>query len=66
MYKLMKKAAQSFCDKVKIVEIDLTPEAVRRYGTTDPLVNGKVKIFGPASEDDVKKAISEEIQTLAK
>lgn len=61
MYQLMKEAARSFGDKVKIVEIEATPETVRKYGATDPLINGKVKILGPASEDDVKKAIREEI-----
>jgi len=61
MYHLMKKAAKSFSDKVKVVEIEATLETVRKYGATDPLINGKVKILGPASEDDVKKAIQEEI-----
>jgi len=61
MYHLIKKTARSFGDKVKIVEVDATPETLRKYGATDPLINGKVKILGPASEDDVKKAIQEEI-----
>lgn len=61
MYLLIKKIAQSFGDKVKIVEIDATPDTVRRYGTSDPLINGKIKMFGPASEEDVKRAIQEEI-----
>jgi N-acetylglutamate synthase-like GNAT family acetyltransferase len=61
MYHLIKKVAQSFGDKVKIVEIEATLETVRRYGTTDPLINGKIKILGPASEEDVRKAIQEEI-----
>lgn len=62
MYHLIKKVAQSFGDKVKIVEIEATPETLRRYGTADPLINGKIKLFGPASEEDVKKAIQEEIE----
>lgn len=61
MHHLIKKAAKSFGDKVKIVEIESTPETVRKYGVTDPLINGKAKILGPASEDDVKKAIKEEV-----
>jgi len=61
MYRLFKKVAESFGDEVKIVEIEATPDLVRKYGTTDPLINGKIKIFGPASEADVKKAIQEEI-----
>jgi N-acetylglutamate synthase-like GNAT family acetyltransferase len=61
MYHLIKKIGQSFGDNVKIVEAEATPETVRRYGTTDPLINGKIKILGPASEENVKKAIQEEI-----
>ncbi len=61
MYHLIKKAAQNFGDKVKLVEIETTLETVRRYGTIDPLINGKIKILGPASEEDVKRAIQEEI-----
>jgi len=61
MHTLVKKVARSFGDKVKIVEIDGTLENIRRYGTTDPLFNGKIKIMGPGSEEDVRKAIQEEI-----
>jgi len=61
MYHSIKKVAKSFGDKVKIVEIESTLETMRKYGTTDPLINGKIKILGPASEGDVKKAIQEEI-----
>jgi len=62
MYHLIKRVAQSFDDKVKIVEIEPTLEVVRRYGLTcDPLINGKVKLLGPASEEDVRKTIQEEI-----
>jgi len=61
MYHLIKKVAQSFGGKIKIVEIEPTLEIVRKYGTADPLINGKPKLLGPASEQDVKKAIQEEI-----
>ena len=61
MYKLVKKVARGFGDKVKIVEMRSTLENVRKYGTTDPLFNGKIKIMGPGSEEDVRKAIQEEI-----
>jgi len=61
MYHLIKRVAKGFGDKVKIVEIEATLETVRKYGTTDPLINGKVKLLGPASEEEVKKAIQEEI-----
>jgi len=60
MYNLIKTVAQSYGDKVKIVEMKATLETIRKYGTAEPLINGKVKFFGPASEDDVKKAIQEE------
>jgi len=62
MHHSIRKIAQGFGDKVKIVEIEATPETVRRYGTADPLISGKIKLFGPASEEDVKKAIQEEIE----
>ncbi len=61
MHHLVKRVARDFGAKVKIVEIDATPESVRKYGATDPMINGKVKILGPASEEDVKKAIQEEV-----
>jgi len=64
MYHLIKKAAEGFGDKVKIIEIPATLETIRKYGTTDPLINGKIKIFGPASEDAVKKAIQEELDQI--
>jgi predicted GNAT family acetyltransferase len=66
MYQLFKKAAKGFSDKVKIVEIKATPETMQKYGTTEPLINGKIKIFGPASEKDVEKAIQEEINQFRK
>jgi len=58
----LKKVAQDFGDRVEIVEIETTPETVRRYGTADPLINGKIKLFGPVSKEDVKKTIQEEIE----
>jgi len=61
MYRLVKKVAQSFGDKVKIVEMELTLENVRKFGTSDPLIKGKIKLLGPASEEDVRKAIQEEV-----
>jgi len=64
MHHLIKRVAQGFGDKVKVVEKNLSLETVRRYGTSEPLINGKLKLFGPASEADVKKAIQEEIDQL--
>jgi hypothetical protein len=64
MYCLIKKVAQSFGDKVKIVEIEATPETVRKYGTAEPFFNGKIKLFGPAGEAEVRKAIQEEVDNF--
>jgi GNAT superfamily N-acetyltransferase len=61
MQDLYKKVASSFADKVKIVEIEPTVENVRKYGTTEILVNGKIKTYGPATEQDVRKFIQEEV-----
>jgi hypothetical protein len=64
MYHLIKNVAQSFGDKVKIVEIKATRKTMLKYGTAEPLFNGKIKLFGPAKEEDVKKAIQEEIDNF--
>jgi len=61
MHHLVKEVAQSFGDKVKIVEIESTLENVRKYGTSEQLINGKIKLPGPASKEEVRKAIQEEI-----
>lgn len=66
MYKRIKRVAQSFGDKVKLVEMDATFETVKEYGTLEPLINGKIKLYGPASEEDIMKAIEEEIFELSK
>ena len=66
MYQLFKKVAQGFGDKVKMVEIEATPETMQKYGTSELLINGKIKIFGPASERDVQKAMQEEIEQFKK
>ena len=46
--------------------MDATLETVHRYGTTEPLVNGKMKFFGPVSERTAKNAIQEEINQFHK
>jgi N-acetylglutamate synthase-like GNAT family acetyltransferase len=61
MFYMIKKVAESFGDKVKIVEMDTTLETVRKFGTTEPLINGKMKFWGPVLEKTVKNAIQEEI-----
>lgn len=63
MYHLAKGVAETFGDAVNIVEIEPTPEVLERYGVADGvLFNGKRKIMGPASEEDARKAIQEEIE----
>lgn len=66
MYRRIKKVAQSFGDRVKISEFNGTLQNLRKYGTLEPLINGKIKLYGPASEEDVMKAIEEEIFELSK
>ncbi|MFX0205452.1 MAG: GNAT family N-acetyltransferase [Candidatus Hodarchaeota archaeon] len=61
MYNLIKNVANRFEDKVKLVEIEATVDTVRKYGTTDPLINGKIKILGPTTEEEVIRSIQEEI-----
>jgi len=61
MYHKIKEVAKTFGDKVKIVEMEATKETLEKYGTHDVLINGKVKLMGPASEEEIRKAIQEEI-----
>lgn len=61
MYHSIRKVAKSFGGKVKIVEITPTLENIRKYGVSEPLINGKIKLWGPASEENVRKAMQEEI-----
>ncbi len=64
MHQLIRSVAQSFGDKVKLVEIESTLKNVKKYGTSEPLINGKIKLPGPASEEEVRKAIQDEIDLL--
>ncbi|MCJ7424920.1 GNAT family N-acetyltransferase [Candidatus Bathyarchaeota archaeon] len=64
MHSLVKRVAKTFGDKVKIVEIEATLETIRKYGTSDPLINGKIKMWGPTSEAEVGKAIQEEVDSF--
>ena len=66
MHHMLRRVAKGFGDKVKVVELEATPKMARRYGTVDPLVNGKMKFFGPVSEKMAKTAIQEEIDGLSK
>lgn len=60
-YYKIKEVAKTFGDKMKIVEIEATKETLEKYGTHDVLINGKVKLMGPASGEEIRKAIQEEI-----
>jgi hypothetical protein len=66
IYTRIKKVAQSFGDKITLVELDGTFGSVKEYETLEPLINGKIKLYGPASEEDIMKAIEEEIFELSK
>jgi hypothetical protein len=66
MHHMLKRVAESFGDKVKIVELEATPKTARKYGTVESLVNGKMKFFGPVSEKTAKTAMQEEIDDLSK
>jgi ribosomal protein S18 acetylase RimI-like enzyme len=66
MYHMVKKVAESFGDKVRIVELDATLKTIRKFGTTEPLINGKMKFWGPVPEKTVKNAIQEEINQFNK
>lgn len=66
MYKRIRKVVQSLGGKAGIVELNGSLENMRKYGTLELLINGKIKVFGPASEDDVRKTIAEEIVELSK
>ena len=61
MYRRIEKVAKSFGGKVKIKKLDGTLENLKTYGTLEPLINGKIKLYGPTSEEDIMKAIEEEI-----
>lgn len=62
VYHLVKRAAEEFGDAVEIVEMEATRGLLDRYGVVEGvLINGKRKIMGPASEEEVRKAIQEEV-----
>jgi hypothetical protein len=64
MHQRVKEVAETFGDKVSIVEIEANKSTLKRYGTANGiLVNGKRKLIGPASDEEIHKAIQEEITT---
>lgn len=64
MHQKVRELAKTFGDKVTIVEIDSNKNALEKYGTANGiLINGKRKLIGPASDEEICKAIQEEITT---
>lgn len=60
---LVRKVAEEFGNRVLIEEVPASREAVARYGTADGIfINGKEKLMAPASEEQVRRAIAEELE----
>jgi hypothetical protein len=54
--------AKEFGDQLIVKEVPAGTEALARYGVADGIfINGKIKFFGPVREEQVRKAIREEI-----
>ncbi len=61
----IRKVAREFGDQVAVREVPAETEALARYGVADGiLANGKIKFFGPVTEDQVRAAISDEIGAM--
>lgn len=64
MHQKVREVATTFGDKVSIVEIDANKNALEKYGTANGiLINGKRKLIGPAPDEEIYRAIQEEITT---
>ena len=58
----LRKVAVEFGDRVSMVEVPAGPEALARYGVADGIfINGKPAFFGPATEEQVRTKIREEL-----
>ena len=58
----LRKVAVEFGDGVSMVEVPPGPEALARYGVADGIfINGKPAFFGPATEEQVRTKIREEL-----
>lgn len=58
----LRKVAAEFGDRVSMVELPAGPEALARYGVADGIfINGKPAFFGPATEEQVRTKIREEL-----
>lgn len=60
----IRKLAHELGNQVNLVEVKADNEAKKCYGMADGIfINGKIKFFGPVSEDEVREAIIEEIRS---
>jgi hypothetical protein len=58
---LVREVAQEFGDQVILREIPLTPDTLREYGVAKGIfINGRQKLVGGETEEQVRQAIVEE------
>ncbi len=61
-YAKVRRVAAQFGDKVTLQEYPADHDSLARYGRADGLfIAGKEKIIGPASEEEIRQAIAEEL-----
>jgi thiol-disulfide isomerase/thioredoxin len=65
MFQKLREVAKTFGDDVSVVEIEANMNVLKKYGTANGiLINGKRKLIGPAPDNEIYKAIQEEINNL--
>jgi hypothetical protein len=58
----VRKVAQEIGELVSVKEVPASREVIIQYGVADGIfINGKAKFFGPVKENQVRKAIEEEL-----
>jgi hypothetical protein len=58
---LLREVAQEFGDQVTLREVPLTSETLREYGVAKGIfINGRQKLTGGETEEQVRQAILEE------
>lgn len=63
-YAKVDRVVAEFGDKVTLQEYPVTQESLAKYGRADGLfIAGKEKTVGPASEEQIRQAIAEELPT---
>jgi hypothetical protein len=61
-YAKVRRVAAQFGDKVTLKEYPADHDSLAKYGRADGLfIAGKERIIGPASEEEIRKAIAEEL-----